>query len=48
MTEFHEELAIAGIHHVAMNVENFDKTVKFYIEGLGFKIHASWEKNNVR
>ena len=48
MAEYKEKLVFEGIHHIAMDVENFDKTVNFYTEGLGFKIHASWEKNNVR
>lgn len=26
-------------HHVAVRARDFDATVKFYVEGLGFKVH---------
>ena len=28
-----------GFHHVAIRAVDFDETVKFYIEGLGFRMH---------
>ena len=28
-----------GFHHVAIRAIDFDATVKFYIEGLGFRMH---------
>ena len=31
-----------GFHHIAMRVSDFDATVKFYTEGLGFAAGASW------
>ena len=31
-----------GIHHLALASANFDKSMKFYTEGLGFKTVASW------
>ena len=29
---------IVGLHHVAIGVNDFDKALKFYTEGLGFEI----------
>jgi catechol 2,3-dioxygenase-like lactoylglutathione lyase family enzyme len=34
----------AFFHHVALNVEDYDKTVCFY-QGIGFKKHLEWEEN---
>ena len=28
-----------GFHHVAVRAIDFDATVKFYTEGLGFRVH---------
>ena len=28
-----------AFHHVALRATDFDRTVKFYTEGLGFKVH---------
>ncbi len=28
-----------GFHHVALRATDFDRTIKFYTEGLGFKVH---------
>jgi catechol 2,3-dioxygenase-like lactoylglutathione lyase family enzyme len=28
-----------AFHHVALRTTDFDRTVKFYTEGLGFKVH---------
>lgn len=35
-----------GIHHVAMTVKNFDETLRFYVEGLGFSVYLSWGREN--
>ena len=31
-----------GFHHIAITVKNFDESVKFYSEGLGFKEYLRW------
>ena len=31
-----------GVHHLAVSVTNFEKSMKFYIEGLGFEKVAEW------
>jgi len=31
-----------GIHHVALKVPDFEKSLKFYTEGLGMKVYAKW------
>lgn len=31
-----------GFHHIAINTVNFDKTIKFYTEVLGFKEVIFW------
>lgn len=37
-----------GFHHIAIKVFDFEKTLKFYIEGLGFKKHLSWGEGDER
>ena len=32
----------ASVHHIAFAVSAFDKSKKFYTEGLGFTVHAEW------
>ena len=39
---------ISGFHHVAMRVKDFDATVKFYTEILGFKKSTAWGENDNR
>ena len=31
-----------GLHHVALNVADFDATIRFYVEGLGLNVHYEW------
>src|ERR1700733_5233369 len=31
-----------GFHHVAIRAVDFDETVRFYTEGLGFRVHFSF------
>lgn len=35
-------LHVRGIHHVAINAGDFDATVRFYTEGLGFTLARTW------
>ena len=37
-----------GFHHIALKAANFEKSVKFYTEGLGFLISMSWGEGNGR
>ena len=37
-----------GFHHVAIRVKNFDASVKFYTEVLGFKKSITWGEENKR
>lgn len=31
-----------GFHHVALQTSDFEKSLKFYTEGLGFKLRTKW------
>ena len=33
---------VNGIHHVALAVNNFEESYKFYTEGPGFTLYAKW------
>ncbi len=37
-----------GFHHIAIKVFDFDATVKFYTEGLGFTKGISWKDGDNR
>jgi len=37
-----------GFHHVAMRVKDFDASIKFYVEGLGFEVRRAWGKGEKR
>jgi glyoxylase I family protein len=37
---------IVGLHHVAIGVNDFDKALKFYTEGLGFEVVQQSEFDN--
>ncbi len=37
-----------GFHHLAMKTADFDKSVKFYTEGLGFEKSISWGEGDSR
>lgn len=33
---------ILGLHHVAIRAKDFDETIRFYTQGLGFTISHGW------
>ncbi len=37
-----------GFHHVAIKVADFDKTVEFYTQAMGFTEHARWGEGDAR
>jgi len=37
-----------GVHHLALSSADFDKSIKFYTEGLGFEIVAEWGEGTGR
>ena len=37
-----------GVHHLALSVVDFDKSMKFYIDGLGFEKIAEWGEGTGR
>jgi glyoxylase I family protein len=41
-------LAGCGFHHVAIRVVDFDRTLKFYVEGLGFRKAVEWGEGEKR
>ena len=43
-----EKIPGAGSHHIALASADFDKSYKFYTEGLGMKPVVSWGENEGR
>ena len=43
-----EKIPGAGSHHIAVTTVDFDKSLKFYVEGLGMKVVAIWGENKDR
>lgn len=37
-----------GFHHVAMRVKDFDASLKFYVDGLGFVVVHTWGQGDKR
>ena len=37
---------IVGLHHVAIGVDDIDKALKFYTEGLGFEVVQQGDLDN--
>ncbi len=37
-----EKIKGCSFHHVALKVSDFDKSLKFYTEGLGFEVFRTW------
>lgn len=38
-----KEETINGFHHIALNTSDFDKSMKFYTECLGFREYRRWK-----
>ena len=38
----------AGSHHIGVKCADFDKSLKFYTEGLGMKLIAAWGEDDSR
>lgn len=37
-----------GFHHIALSASDFEKSLKFYTEGLGYTVYRSWETETGR
>ena len=48
MSGTNKTLGGGGFHHVAIRARDFDKTVKFYTEGLGFTPKIAWGEDTKR
>jgi glyoxylase I family protein len=44
MSGTNNKIAGGGFHHVSMRVRDLEKSLKFYVEGLGFVERVSWGK----
>ncbi len=42
MSDFPSPSISTGIHHIALRVTDFDRTLKFYCDGLGFTRKMIW------
>lgn len=42
------KIAGCGFHHVALQTSDFEKSLKFYTEGLGFCLRAKWNAESGR
>ncbi len=41
-----EKIKGLGFHHISLYAADFDAAYKFYTEGLGLKLHATWGEGN--
>ncbi|MFA5863982.1 MAG: VOC family protein [Phycisphaerae bacterium] len=48
MTGQNQKIGGGGFHHVAMRVKDFDASVRFYTQGLGFVEKMAWGQENHR
>jgi glyoxylase I family protein len=48
MAGTNDKIGGGGFHHLAMRVRDFDASMKFYIDGLGFKKKISWGEGDKR
>lgn len=43
-----EVISCRGIHHIALHASDFEKSYRFYTEGLGFQEYRRWKAGNGR
>ncbi len=43
-----KKISGASFHHIGIKVKDFDRSISFYTEGLGFKMLYSWGEGNER
>ena len=43
-----EKIKDAGVHHLALAASDYERSLKFYTEGLGFKLTHSWGEGSGR
>ena len=48
MAGHNDAIGGGGFHHIAMRVQDFDASVAFYTEGLGFKEKIAWGEGDKR
>lgn len=48
MAGHNSKIGGGGFHHVALKAGNFEKSVKFYTDGLGFEKSMSWGEGDGR
>jgi glyoxylase I family protein len=48
MTGNNSKIAGGGFHHIAMRVKDFDASLSFYVDGLGFVPKVTWGEGNSR
>ena len=41
-------LSLGGFHHIALRARDFDRSLKFYTEGLGFPVAHQWGEGDGR
>lgn len=42
MASTNKKFSSCGFHHVALRASDFDKSLRFYSEGMGFPVAHSW------
>lgn len=48
MAGYNEKIGGGGFHHLAFRSKDFDASIKFYTEGLGFKKSIQWGEGDQR
>ena len=48
MTGKNDVIGGGGFHHLAMRVQDFDASLRFYVDGLGFRSKITWGEGDSR